>query len=70
MNPLDALTRQDIEDDCVRIVNGDPRVNLINLSVEELEHTLRVEMYLEYKADLSRDALIAEFDFDFDGEDV
>ena len=70
MQPLDALTRQDIEDDCVRIVNGDPRVNLISLTVEELEHTLRLEMYLEYKADLSRDALIAEFDFDFDGENV
>ena len=70
MQPLDALTKQDIEDDCLRIVNGDPRVSLINLSVEELEHTLRVEMYLEYKEDLTRDALIAEFDFDFDGEDV
>ncbi len=70
MQPLDALTRQDIEDDCIRIVNGDPRVDLINLTVEELEHTLRVEMYLEYKADLSKDALIAEFDFEFDGEDT
>tara|TARA_B100000925_G_C21857057_1_gene408304 strand:- start:404 stop:778 length:375 start_codon:yes stop_codon:yes gene_type:complete len=70
MQPLDALTRQDIEDDCIRIVKGDPRVDLINLTVEELEHTLRVEMYLEYKADLSKDALIAEFDFEFDGEDT
>ena len=65
MNPLDALTIQDIEDDCIRIVNSDPRVSLINLNVAELEHTLRVEMYLQYKADLTEDVLIAEFDVNF-----
>ena len=65
MNPLDPLTVQDIEDDCIRIVNSDPRVSLINLNVAELEHTLRVEMYLQYKADLTEDVLIAEFDVNF-----
>tara|TARA_B100001057_G_scaffold64064_1_gene57678 strand:+ start:1271 stop:1645 length:375 start_codon:yes stop_codon:yes gene_type:complete len=65
MNPLDALTIQDIEDDCIRIVNNDPRVSLINLNVADLEHTLRVEMYLQYKADLTEDVLIAEFDVNF-----
>ena len=65
MNPLDALTIQDIEDDCIRIVNSDPRVSLINLNVADLEHTLRVEMYLQYKADLTEDVLIAEFDVNF-----
>ncbi len=70
MQPLDALTVQDIEDDCIRIVNGDPRVALINLNVAELEHTLRVEMYLQYKADLTEDTLIAEFDFNFEGDSV
>ncbi len=66
MNPLDALTVQDIEDDCIRIVNNDPRVELINLNVAELEHTLRIEMYLQYKADLTEDVLIADFDINFD----
>ncbi len=70
MQPLDALTVQDIEDDCIRIVNGDPRVSLINLNVAELEHTLRVEMYLQYKANLTEDTLIAEFDFNFEGDSV
>lgn len=65
MNPLDPLTIQDIEDDCIRIVNSDPRVTLINLNVADLEHTLRVEMYLQYKADLTEDVLIAEFDVNF-----
>lgn len=65
MNPLDALTIQDIEDDCIRIVNNDPRVSLINLNVADLEHTLRVEMYLQYKADLTEDVLVAEFDVNF-----
>ena len=65
MNPLDPLTVQDIEDDCIRIVNSDPRVSLINLNVAELEHTLRVEMYLQFKADLTEDVLIAEFDVNF-----
>ena len=70
MQPLDALTVQDIEDDCIRIVNGDPRVTLINLNVAELEHTLRVEMYLQYKTDQTEDVLIADFDFNFEGDSV
>ena len=70
MNPLDPLTVQDIEDDCIRIVNSDPRVSLINLNVAELEHTLRVEMYLQYKADLTEDVLIAEFDVNFNEVEV
>ena len=70
MNPLDALTIQDIEDDCIRIVNNDPRVSLINLNVADLEHTLRVEMYLQYKAVLTEDVLIAEFDVNFNEVEV
>ncbi len=70
MEPLDGLIIQDIEDDCIRIVRGDPRVDLININVAALEHTLRVEMYLQYKADLTEDVLIAEFDVVFNGEDA
>ena len=70
MEPLDGLIIQDIEDDCIRIVRGDPRVDLININVQALEHTLRVEMYLQYKADLTEDVLIAEFDVEFNGEEA
>ena len=70
MEPLDGLIIQDIEDDCIRIVRSDPRVDLININVQAFEHTLRVEMYLQYKADLTEDVLIAEFDVEFNGEEV
>jgi len=70
MEPLDGLIIQDIEDDCIRIVNSDPRVSLINMNVASLEHTLRIEMYLQYKADLTEDVLIAEFDVDLEEENV
>lgn len=62
MEPLDGLIIQDIKDDCTRIVGNDPRVELLDISVATMEHSLRVEMYLQYKADLSQDVLIAEFD--------
>ncbi len=62
MEPLDGLIVQDIRDDCQRIIANDPRVELIDINVASLEHTIRIEMYLQYKADLTEDVLIAEFD--------
>jgi phage baseplate assembly protein W len=70
MSPLDELTIRDIEDDCRRIVKSDPRVDLITMNVNTLEHTLRVEMYLQYKADLTEDVLIAEFDLELTGDEA
>lgn len=46
MNPNDVTTREDIRDDVERIVGKDPRVELQNVVIEQLDQTIRVEVTL------------------------
>lgn len=68
MEPFDNLTRQDIEDECVNIVGNDPRVDLISTKVENSDHFLKVELYLQYKVDQSEDVLEVRLERDFNGD--
>jgi len=68
MEPFDNLTRQDIEDECVNIVGNDPRVDLISTNVENSDHFLKVELYLQYKVDQSEDVLEVRLERDFNGD--
>ena len=68
MEPFDNLTKQDIEDECVNIVGNDPRVDLISTNVENSDHFLKVELYLQYKVDQSEDVLEVRLERDFNGD--
>ncbi len=68
MEPFDNLTQQDIEDECRTIVDNDPRVDLISTNVENSDHFLKVELYLQYKVDQSKDVLEVRLDREFNGE--
>lgn len=68
MEPFDNLTKQDIEDECVNIVGNDPRVDLISTKVENSDHFLKVELYLQYKVDQSEDVLEVRLERDFNGD--
>ena len=68
MEPFDNLTKQDIEDECVNIVGNDPRVDLISTNVENSDHFLKVELYLQYKVDQSEDVLEVRLERNFNGD--
>lgn len=46
--PLTDDNRELIIDDCIRIVNGDPRVELLDISVEEQRHGWLIRLILDY----------------------
>ena len=68
MEPFDDFTKQDVQDECKQIVENDPRVELIDVNVENSEHLLKVELYLEYNVDQSRDVLEMRLEREFNGE--
>ncbi len=46
--PFDEETRAQVVDDAVEIISGDPRFTMISIDVRELEHTLRLDIVLNY----------------------
>jgi phage baseplate assembly protein W len=68
MEPFDNLTKQDIEDECKEIVENDPRVDLLATNIENTDHLLKVELYLQYKVDQSKDVLEMRLERDFERE--
>jgi len=68
MEPFDNLTKQDVEDECRNIVGNDPRVELLDVNIENSDHLLKVELYLEYNVDQSRDVLEMRLEREFEGE--
>lgn len=42
--PLDESNKEEIYDDCKRIIANDPRVEMANMSVNEFESGLRIEI--------------------------
>jgi hypothetical protein len=68
MEPFDNLTKQDIEDECKEIVENDPRVDLLATNIENTDHLLKVELYLQYKVDQSKDVLEMRLEREFERE--
>lgn len=68
MEPFDNLTKQDIEDECKEIVDNDPRVDLLATNIENTDHLLKVELYLQYKVDQSKDVLEMRLEREFERE--
>ena len=61
MNPLDELVVQEVEDDVIRIVNKDPRVELQTVKTDVLDHTIRCAVQLRILPRLSEDELFIEY---------
>jgi phage baseplate assembly protein W len=62
MEPLDDLTRNIILDDVAEVIGQEPRVELQNTNLVELDHSIRLEVELLFLPDLSIETLQIEFD--------
>ena len=60
--PFDNETKQAVTEDAVAIIRQDPRFTLVNIDVQELEHTLRLDISLNYIPRDTISSLIVEFD--------
>ena len=61
MNPEDDLTEDLVKEDIERIIDTDPRVDLIDTSIFILDHTIRAEVTLTYRGIHDEDTLYLEF---------
>lgn len=60
--PFDDETKQAITEDAVAIIRQDPRFTAVNIDVKELEHTLRLDISLNYLPLDTISSLVVEFD--------
>ncbi len=60
--PFDEETRAQVVDDAIEIISGDPRFTMISIDVRELEHTLRLDIVLNYVPLDVVDSLQIEYD--------
>lgn len=42
--PLDESTKEDMIEDCKRIINSDPRVQMISTNLEEFENGIKIQI--------------------------
>lgn len=61
MNPEDALTRKEIEEDVKRIIDAEPRVNHIETVMIYLDQALRIEVTIQYVETGDTDSLYLEY---------
>lgn len=62
MDPNTPELREQIDADMRRIVDRDPRVEIIDLDIFVLDHTIRVEMRLSFQELDNEDILYLNFD--------
>jgi len=60
--PFDEDTQQAITEDAARIISEDPRLRLVDMDVRELEHTVRLDIILNYVPLDVVDTLAIEYD--------
>jgi phage baseplate assembly protein W len=61
-DPFDEDLKDAVVEDATRIISEDPRVELVSLLVNELEHTLRLDIQLLYVPLDVIDTLFIEYD--------
>ena len=59
--PFDNSIRDRIISDSKTIINADPRVTFVDMTVEEFEHGLTLSFLLDFTPDNVRDSLYVEF---------
>lgn len=60
--PFDEDLEEAVAEDARRIIDQDPRVSLVRMQTRELEHTLRLDIVLNYTPLDIVDVLIVEYD--------
>jgi phage baseplate assembly protein W len=60
--PFDEETQAAVVDDAVELISEDPRFTMISIDVRELEHTLRLDIVLNYVPLDVVDSLQIEYD--------
>ena len=68
MNPDDTATEKEIRDDVERIIESDPRVELLDTFIIYMDHTIRIEINLKYVLLNDSDTLYLEYTRDIEGE--
>jgi len=68
MNPDDTATEKEIRDDVERIIDSDPRVDLLDTVIIYMDHTIRIEINLKYVLLNDSDTLYLEYTRDIEGE--
>lgn len=61
-NPFDEETKAEVVEDAIRIIDGDPRVQLLAIEARELEETLRIDIQLLFTPSATVDTLSIEYD--------
>ncbi len=62
MNPFDEITRNQMVDDVTAIIEGEPRVELVSLDVNELDQTIRIDAVLNFIPQNVSELLFIEYD--------
>jgi len=60
--PFDEETKQAVLEDAIEIVRQDPRFTAVNIDAKELEHTLRLDLTLNYVPLDTISSMTVEFD--------
>lgn len=68
MNPDDTATEKEIRDDVDRIIDSDPRVDLLDTVIIYMDHTIRIEINLKYVLLNDSDTLYLEYTRDIEGD--
>ena len=68
MNPDDTASEKEIRDDVDRIIDSDPRVDLLDTVIIYMDHTIRIEINLKYVLLNDSDTLYLEYTRDIEGE--
>ena len=61
MNPLDDYVISEVEDEIKRVISKDPRVELGDIFMTVLEHTIRADVQLTILPFLDEDTLYVEY---------
>jgi len=64
MDPLDDMTKDLIREDAIRIIKSDPRVEMVNLIITELEHVILLEVELLYLPNGVTETIAIQFDIE------
>jgi len=64
MDPLDDMTKDLIREDAIRIIKSDPRVEMVDLIMTELEHVILLEVELLYLPNGVTETIAIQFDIE------
>ncbi len=64
MDPLDDMTKDLLREDVIRIIKSDPRVEMVDLIITELEHVILLEVELLYLPNGVTETIAIQFDIE------